>query len=255
MLEEIYGQPLFLLHLAIFWVTCCVCLVQDLRIESSVPNQIKAKYASDKRLVDLTNSRVTSLIDWNIYFWAIGYALMTQFLFLAPSLALVAPFYRQDSVWDVPIYQIVISFVLCLLFEEIFFYYLHRLFHTRDFWKYHQLHHELTTPVAIATLYASPLENLLVNVIPVVLSPLLSRVPVGLLWIWTLAATLSRTLSHSGFKSLEWVAKFHAIHHTHKTGNFSVFGLMDWLHGSYRSDSHPPTATQTTEALIRRYLQ
>ena len=232
MLEEIYGQPIFLLHLVTYWFTCCLCLVQDLRL--SATEQAKEKYSSERRLLDLINVRVTSLIDWDLYIRAIGYALMTQFVFLSPGFWLVYPWYRQDSEWDIPWYETIISAGLCLVFQEVLFYYLHRLFHTRDWWQYHKLHHELVTPVAIATLYASPLENLMCNVAPILLSPLIARVPVGMLWIWTIAATLSGTLSHSGFVALEWVAKFHAYHHTHGTGNFSVIGIMDWLHGTYR---------------------
>ena len=49
--------------------------------------------------------------------------------------------------------------VICVLVEEVLFYYSHRLLHSRWFYgRVHKQHHEYKAPVGMAAIYAHPLE-------------------------------------------------------------------------------------------------
>lgn len=51
-----------------------------------------------------------------------------------------------------------------LLAMEVMFYCLHRLFHAPTLYRWvHKRHHEYTTPVGISSEYASPVEDMVVN--------------------------------------------------------------------------------------------
>lgn len=50
--------------------------------------------------------------------------------------------------------------------------------------RYHKVHHEYTSPVALCTMYAHPLEILLNNMVPIALGPLLLSSHLVTAWIW-----------------------------------------------------------------------
>ena len=229
MFPGIWTHPLFLLHLTLYWTVCAVCFGVDLHLSRGGENDVKGKWG-----------RYPVQIDWLIYSQAGVYSLVTQFVFLGPLIWL-SSFFQYDVPWDqLGWYKAGLELLACVLVEEILFYYIHRAFHSNPtLWALHGQHHDLTTPVAVATLYATWQENLLLNVLPVVLSPLFSGLPSSLLPIWTVVATLTSTLSHSGFVKLGWLSKYHALHHVLGTSNFGVSSLMDRLNGTYIA-SVPP---------------
>jgi len=254
---QVYSQPLFLLYLSLFWSVCILCFFYDVKsfIDHSTYN---LKYTrSDIVLLDSRNlfpdskswriysSRITgdyeSGIDWILYLYATGRALYIQFLVLAPMIWIITPYYLPAGEGFFTLsgwinFSSIKKLVYCTLIEEVLFYYGHRFLHQPSMWKYHRLHHELVTPVAVAAIYASIVENILVNFLPVFLSPLIVGLQMNLIWYWTILSTLTSVLSHSGFKKLEPFAKFHAIHHLTKGYNFGTTSLLDRLHGTYRED-------------------
>jgi len=118
--------------------------------------------------------------------------------------------------------------------EEIFFYYIHRLFHHPKLYKHiHKKHHDWQAPIAISSLYAHPIEHLFANLLPAVLGPIVfgSHVLLGMAWFVT--ALVSSILSHMGYH-LPFLpsTEHHDYHHLKFTDNFGVFGVLDWLHGT-----------------------
>lgn len=57
------------------------------------------------------------------------------------------------------------SFVIAHVFNDVFFYYTHRLLHAK-FYQFHKKHHEHHGPVSICAEYAHPIEALFSNVFP-----------------------------------------------------------------------------------------
>lgn len=51
------------------------------------------------------------------------------------------------------------KFIIIVLMTEVLHYYLHRLFHTKQFYRYHKLHHAYTNPIAMSVKYYSTIEN------------------------------------------------------------------------------------------------
>ena len=104
--------------------------------------------------------------------------------------------------------KLIFDFVICVLTEEVAFYYSHLLLHNPALYKQiHKTHHEWTAPVGTAALYAHPLEHVVSNMLPIALGPLLMGSHLVTIWTWYCAAIVSTVISHSGkcifYKKLE----------------------------------------------------
>ena len=61
--------------------------------------------------------------------------------------------------------------VFCMFIDDFFFYFLHRLFHNKLIYKYfHKIHHEHYNTTCFSTSFTHPIDYLITNAIPVVLS-------------------------------------------------------------------------------------
>jgi methylsterol monooxygenase len=113
-----------------------------------------------------------------------------------------------------------------------YFYYTHRILHN-ILWKYHSKHHELITSVAVGTLNSSVFENIVSNVLPIAVMPFIVNMSYITAVIWTIAATFSAVTAHCGFTLLNFLTRFHSVHHLNRTCNYGVLGLADYIHGTY----------------------
>ncbi len=223
--KQIYFQPLFHLHLGIFWIVCLYCLVKDLIIFNNNTEKYEKYTIKDNP------------VNWSLYLHACSRTIYVQFCLLAPLMWIIYPFYSRNLSSEISYHYSVLLLIYCALIEEVLFFYIHKALHHPLLWKYHRLHHKLVTPVAMATFYASTVENIIANILPVLLSPLFIRLPIDLLWYWTIISTFAAVSSHCGFKMFESLAKFHAIHHLQKCKNFGVLGIMDKIHGTYQVEN------------------
>lgn len=68
-----------------------------------------------------------------------------------------------------PTFQwVVFELSICILVEEVAFYYSHRLLHHPRIYKFiHKRHHEWTSPIAITAVYCHPVEHVFSNLLPV----------------------------------------------------------------------------------------
>ncbi|CAI5443593.1 unnamed protein product [Caenorhabditis angaria] len=164
---------------------------------------------------------------------------------ILPNQILVGPL--VTAFWYIPAKYLDISFsaplpsgaeifrdvLVCILFEEIGFYYSHRLFHHPKIYKYiHKKHHEWTAPVSITSIYAHPIEHALSNLSPVMLGSIVCRSHVVTLWIWATIAVLSTTFSHSGYHFPFMPSpEPHDYHHKVFNECFGL-GLLDRLHNT-----------------------
>ncbi|KAJ6115965.1 sterol desaturase [Penicillium sp. IBT 18751x] len=133
--------------------------------------------------------------------------------------------------------EFITDFTLCVLAREIIYYYGHRLLHHPLFFaRFHRQHHRFRTPVALATLYAHPVEHILTNIVPIAWPARVLDVHVVTLWAFVGAIGLKAALAHSGYRLWEtpdgWKPEVHDLHHELMTVNYGLIGLVDRLHGT-----------------------
>lgn len=65
-------------------------------------------------------------------------------------------------------FQLLLDITACVLTEELFFYYSHRLLHTPYFYQHvHKIHHEYKAPFGMASEYAHPFEYVVGNLVSI----------------------------------------------------------------------------------------
>jgi sterol desaturase/sphingolipid hydroxylase (fatty acid hydroxylase superfamily) len=78
----------------------------------------------------------------------------------------------------------------------------------------HKKHHEFVAPTAMAGQYATILEQLIVNILPIMIGPLFMKSHIVTFWSWILMATYSNVRSHSGHGlPFSKAPLFHDFHH------------------------------------------
>ena len=99
-----------------------------------------------------------------------------------------------------PASEVLVTLALLVLLEECCFYYSHRLLHTAWLYRHvHKQHHTFTSPVALAAVYAHPLEVATGNVLPLVLSPLMLNAHLFTVVVWYVFAIVGVQWHHCGY--------------------------------------------------------
>lgn len=134
---------------------------------------------------------------------------------------------KKYEIFDYPKFSIneFLQFGFMILWVEIVFYYIHRLFHTSFFIKIHKKHHYWISPTPWESIYSSCLENIFLNLFPTLSAPLLCKLNIWYLNLWICLSTLSAVISHSNNTR-------HSLHHKYFNVNYGVIGLMDYIHNT-----------------------
>ncbi|GBM46615.1 Fatty acid hydroxylase domain-containing protein 2 [Araneus ventricosus] len=142
--------------------------------------------------------------------------------------------WRGYETRTLPTIQRTLSDLLCCIFlQEVLYFYNHRFLHTPLMFKYHKLHHQWHSPIAITAAYCHPVEHLTANLFPMLMGPLVLGSHLSTTWIWISMATAGTLFLHSGFHILPLpTSEFHDYHHEKKHHNFGIWGLMDRLYGT-----------------------
>ena len=142
----------------------------------------------------------------------------------------------EESLRKLPsLFTILWQFPLLLVIREFPFYYSHALLHHRLFYKrFHKMHHEWTAPIAMAGVYAHPVEHVVSNLFPVALGPMLLKCHVVTAWMWYAYAVAYTVTTHSGYH-LPWMMspEYHDYHHLKFNLNYGTQDMfLDWFHGT-----------------------
>ncbi|XP_071786416.1 fatty acid hydroxylase domain-containing protein 2-like [Asterias amurensis] len=136
---------------------------------------------------------------------------------------------------DLPTFKwVLLEIAVFLIFEEIGFYYNHRLLHHPRFYKhFHKKHHEWTAPIGVTAIYAHPVEHILANMLPSVIGPLIMGSHLAIIWMWFIIVEGSAIVAHCGYHfPLLPSPEAHDFHHLKFTNCFGTLGILDRLHGT-----------------------
>jgi len=161
--------------------------------------------------------------------------------------------YFSKNIYHDIIYFIPYSFMFEIVFD--FFHYLaHRLLHHKYIYKYlHKKHHKFKHPISITTFYQDPLDLMITNFTPTILTlsviPKISYLQFHFIVVYKNFIEIS---GHSGrisyptcsFPQFVWLPKFlhielytqdHDLHHSLNKCNYSKrFSLWDKVFGTYK---------------------
>ncbi|KAL0278419.1 UNVERIFIED_CONTAM: hypothetical protein PYX00_000246 [Menopon gallinae] len=124
---------------------------------------------------------------------------------------------------------VLLQFVFFSLVEEVCYFYIHRMLHSKYLYKtIHKRHHEWSSPVAITAIYCHPVEHFVANLLPVFLGPCLINAHLSTYLTWFALAVVFTLSEHSGYHlPFMTSSEYHDFHHFSFTNNFGFLGIMD----------------------------
>ncbi|XP_050417708.1 fatty acid hydroxylase domain-containing protein 2 isoform X1 [Patella vulgata] len=216
----------FLITTGIFWISNAFFMLLDLTGRPAF--LLRYKIQPDKN-VPLEKDALKR---------AIGVVLFNQTVVGIPFMcvAYLAMTWRGCSMnGELPTFHwVLFEMTVFTLFEELAFYYSHRLFHHRYLYKYiHKRHHEWTASIGLVSIYSHPIEHIFSNLLPPFLGPLLMGCHIATAWLWFCVALMSTTVAHCGYHFPFLPSpEAHDYHHLKFNQNFGVLGVLDRLHGT-----------------------
>jgi sterol desaturase/sphingolipid hydroxylase (fatty acid hydroxylase superfamily) len=140
---------------------------------------------------------------------------------------------RADTIREVPSFnKLILDIVVSLILNDIVFYYSHRLFHQGVLYKkYHKVHHDWTTPIALAGIYCTPVEHIFCNLLSNTIGLVVMNSNLFTFIVWLTHAMLRTLANHSNYKfPFYYDPRSHDYHHLKFNKYYGVVGFMDWLH-------------------------
>ena len=147
--------------------------------------------------------------------------------------------------------EVVWASVQFLTTFEVLFYYSHRLLHEVPFLysRVHKTHHEHRNPTAFCAAYAHPVEYVLGNVLPAVITGHLLRPHIVTMTVYSFLGIFVTLIEHSGISIFgaknAW--RFHSQHHLTFVNNYSFIGLMDKMHGTFDASLYKDRTEPSTQ--------
>ena len=222
---NLYTNDIFLTLLLVLLINISGYIYSFLFVKNIIGNQSRIQIQSRTNLSYLNNH--VPLVAFNV---------LTLMLFVFIGLYFFHGYIINNH--QMSIYKVIIQLFVILLFDDTFFYFLHRMMHENKFiYKtIHKIHHRANAPVAIDYLYVHPLEWMSGFIGPFIGIILLGGVSVYTFWLYLFVRNFHELAIHSGLKSsfISRIFPFygtnehHDLHHEKRDGNYaSSFTFFD----------------------------
>jgi ferredoxin-NADP reductase/sterol desaturase/sphingolipid hydroxylase (fatty acid hydroxylase superfamily) len=132
-------------------------------------------------------------------------------------------------------YWLVLSFMVVLFIDDMFFYWSHRAMHTPNLYKFfHKVHHESTDPSPLTAFAFHPSEAIIENMMHFVL-PFLLPLNFGVIIAWQIFSMLNNVIGHLGYEiypkrwtklpfvQFKTTSTHHNMHHQLFNGNYALY--------------------------------
>ena len=222
---NLYTNDIFLTLLLVLLINISGYIYSFLFVKNIIGNQSRIQIQSRTNLSYLNNH--VPLVAFNV---------LTLMLFVFIGLYFFHGYIINNH--QMSIYKVIIQLFVILLFDDTFFYFLHRMMHENKFiYKtIHKIHHRANAPVAIDYLYVHPLEWMSGFIGPFIGIILLGGVSIYTFWLYLFVRNFHELAIHSGLKSsfISRIFPFygtnehHDLHHEKRDGNYaSSFTFFD----------------------------
>lgn len=134
----------------------------------------------------------------------------------------------------------IIKIILTCIISEVWFYYIHRLAHTKIFYRWHKDHHSFIQPYGLAGLYCSVIEMIFCNQLTTVLPIQLLNFSMTDILIFSCICALNVLKGHGGLQlkgiKPDWLVSSsdHDTHHHLMKYNYGIFYILDRIHKTYK---------------------
>ncbi|MBI44677.1 MAG: hypothetical protein CMG66_00755 [Candidatus Marinimicrobia bacterium] len=136
--------------------------------------------------------------------------------------------------------QISFQLFIILIFDDTFFYFLHRLMHENKYIysKVHKIHHRANSPIPIDYIYVHPLEWMSGFIGPFIGILCMGGVSLYTFWMYLFIRNFHEIAIHSGLKTSNLFSlipfygtnEHHDVHHAKREGNYSsTFTVWDYI--------------------------
>jgi len=227
--HTIYILGTLLLHHTIFWTITLPLLYLDLTHTPAYLHAFKIQPKTHITLEEATKCILNVLL--NQFLVMLPFNVLLYYLVVANGgLIINAPLPTLNTIlWQG---------LVCIVVEDILFYYSHRLLHSPYFYqRIHKVHHQFRAPIGMASEYAHPFEFFISSLVPVMVGPLLLKAHIVTAWIWFALAVIGTIAHHCGYTFPFLVGgmnpSFHDYHHQVFNANYGLTGWLDKFHGTF----------------------